>query len=91
MVSVGLEVDGPEAVVRIADGGIGIGAEDLPRIFDRFYRGSVARTRQPGGAGLGLAVAKWIVESHPGTIACTSELARGTEVMVRLPAPASVQ
>jgi heavy metal sensor kinase len=77
--------EGEEACLRVADTGTGISPDDLPRIFDRFFRADKARTADSGGAGLGLAIAKWIVDAHGGRIACTSTAGRGTEVLVRLP------
>jgi two-component system OmpR family sensor kinase len=74
------------ACLEVADTGIGIAPEDLPRIFDRFYRADRARAREAGGAGLGLAVARWVVDSHGGEITCASEIGRGTRFVVRLPA-----
>lgn len=74
------------AELRVQDTGIGIGADDLPRIFDRFYRSEAARVREPGGAGLGLALVRWIVEAHAGSIQCASEPERRTVMTVRLPA-----
>jgi len=73
------------ARLTVADSGVGIAPEDLPRVFDRFYRADPARARNPGGAGLGLAVAKAVAESHGGTIGCTSEPGRGTRVEVVVP------
>lgn len=77
--------DGNEACLRVSDTGNGISADDLPRVFDRFYRADKARTAHAGGAGLGLAIAKWIVEAHGGRIACRSTLGQGTEILVHLP------
>ena len=74
------------ACVQVTDTGIGIPPEDLPRVFDRFYRADRARAREAGGAGLGLAVAKWVVDSHGGEITCSSEVGCGTQFVVRLPA-----
>jgi heavy metal sensor kinase len=84
-VSVELWPEGNEACLRVRDTGTGIAPDDLPRIFDRFYRADKARTAHAGGAGLGLAIAKWIVEAHGGRIACQSSAGHGTEVLVRLP------
>jgi two-component system, OmpR family, sensor kinase len=75
----------PSACLRVADTGIGITPEDLPHVFERFYRADKARAREAGGAGLGLAVTRWIVESHGGQITCTSEAGQGTTFLVRLP------
>jgi signal transduction histidine kinase len=77
--------EGSDACLRVRDTGTGIGADDLPHIFDRFYRADKARTTHSGGAGLGLAIAKWIVDAHGGKIACQSTAGHGTEVLVRLP------
>jgi signal transduction histidine kinase len=85
LVSVALQHEGSDVVLTVRDDGIGIGPEDLPRIFDRFYRADPARTREPAGAGLGLAIAQWIVTAHGGSISCTSELGRYTAFVVRLP------
>lgn len=73
------------AVLRVSDTGIGIAAEDIPRIFEPFYRSAAARRHDPEGTGLGLAIARSIVERHGGRIDVHSEIARGTTVTVRLP------
>lgn len=71
--------------INVIDDGEGIAPEDLPQIFARFYRGEKSRSRATGGAGLGLAIARGIVEAHGGTIAISSELGRGTTVTFTLP------
>ncbi|HEX7235700.1 MAG TPA: ATP-binding protein [Gammaproteobacteria bacterium] len=77
--------NGAHALGVVTDTGIGIPADDLPHVFDRFYRVDRARSRELGGAGLGLAIARWIVESHGGEIGVASELERGSRFEVRLP------
>ena len=72
-------------LVEIIDSGSGIPAEDLPHIFERFYRGEKSRSRASGGAGLGLAIARGIVEAHGGEIGASSEPGSGTRLFFTLP------
>lgn len=84
-VTVTLQRHEQEIVLTIRDTGIGIGAAELARVFDRFYRAEGARGLNPDGAGLGLSIARWIVHEHGGTIALISTPAQGTVAAVRLP------
>jgi signal transduction histidine kinase len=77
--------DGTQAEFAIEDDGEGIAAQDLPHVFDRFYRGDPSRSRNTGGTGLGLAICKAITSRWQGTIDIASNLGAGTRVMVRFP------
>ena len=81
-----VEVTLRDGVLAISDTGAGIPEEDRPRVFERFYRADKARSRNAGGAGLGLAITKWIVENHGGTISFDSRAGEGTTFRVRFPA-----
>jgi two-component system, OmpR family, phosphate regulon sensor histidine kinase PhoR len=72
-------------VVRVTDTGMGIPRDDIPRLFTRFFRAGNAHTAAMPGAGLGLSIAKGIVDAHDGEIEVTSALGRGTTVTVALP------
>lgn len=80
------EGTGERVEVEVSDTGIGIPADDLAHVFERFYRADPARGRDPGGTGLGLAIAYWIVEQLEGEIALESRPGSGTSVTVRLAA-----
>lgn len=76
---------GRETVLEVRDTGSGIDPEDLPHLFERFWRGDRSRARTTGGAGLGLSICKAIVDSCGGTIAVASRLGEGTRVTVKMP------
>lgn len=84
-VDVRVERDGSHGVLRVTDTGTGIAAEHLPRIFDRFYRVDTARSRQAGGTGLGLTIAKMLIDAHHGELSLASTQGQGTQVTMRLP------
>jgi signal transduction histidine kinase len=71
--------------IRVTDTGIGIGEDDLPRVFERFYRVDSSRSRATGGAGIGLSIAKAIVDAHGGTISAVSEPGKGSDFRITLP------
>lgn len=74
-----------EAAIEVIDSGIGIPARDLPHVFERFYRSDRARRAYPGGSGLGLSIARWIVEAHKGRVEVESQPDHGATFRVRLP------
>ncbi|WP_180956510.1 sensor histidine kinase [Bacillus canaveralius] len=81
-VFVSLETANDQATIKIKDTGIGIEKEELPFIFERFYRTPSARKHTPDGTGLGLAIAKWIVDEHNGSLVLTSQSGEGSEFIV---------
>jgi len=78
-------VDGAWLVFSVRDTGEGISAEELPHVFDRFYRSEKSRSRAGGGSGLGLAIARGIAEAHGGTLTADSVLGKGSTFYLRLP------
>jgi heavy metal sensor kinase len=75
----------PSAVVEVRDTGMGISADDLQHVFERFYRAAKDRSRNTGGAGLGLSIARWIAEKHGGEVWAESNPEMGSVFRVRLP------
>jgi signal transduction histidine kinase len=85
-VELSVSLSGPsEFQIIVSDNGIGIPAESLPLIFNRFYRVDKSRSRSSGGSGLGLSIVKAIAESHRGTVEVNSTPAAGTKFTVKLP------
>ncbi len=76
---------GEEVYLHVKDTGIGISKEDLPHLFERFYRSDESRTRQTGGHGLGLAIGKVIIIGHQGRIRVKSKIGKGSEFIIVLP------
>jgi len=79
-------IDGNDAVLTVRDDGVGIPADALPHVFERFYRADKARARGAAGAGLGLSIVQAICRAHRGSVSVSSVEGRGTTVEVRLPA-----
>lgn len=84
-ISVSLKLTDQNAQLVIADTGVGISEQDLPRIFDKFFRAESSRAAASGGSGLGLVIVKNVVEAHRGSIKVDSELNVGTKVIVSFP------
>ncbi len=87
IVVVSATLTGSQIAISIRDNGIGISKEELPNIFERFYRTEKAREVNHEGTGLGLAISKWIAELHRGSIAVISKESQGTTFIVTLPLP----
>ncbi|WP_376794059.1 sensor histidine kinase [Thermogemmatispora sp.] len=85
VVTLALSVSGGEALLSVNDTGIGIAPEDLPFIFERFYRADRVRSREPGGSGLGLAIVRSIVQAHGGSVDVESRPGQGSTFTIRLP------
>ncbi len=87
-VEVSLRVEGPDVLIDVKDHGAGIPAADLESLFIPFFRADRSRSRETGGFGLGLALARRIVEAHKGTLTVTSTLGSGSTFTIRVPAAA---
>jgi two-component system, OmpR family, phosphate regulon sensor histidine kinase PhoR len=83
-VDISVAASGSEAMVSVTDTGVGIPPEDLPRIFERFYRVDKERSREAGGTGLGLAIVKHIIEAHDSTVGVESNPGSGSVFSFRL-------
>jgi two-component system phosphate regulon sensor histidine kinase PhoR len=86
-VTISGERNGSTVTVTVSDDGPRIDPAHLPRLFERFYRVDPGRSRQHGGAGLGLSIVKHLVESMDGTIEVRSEIGKGARFVITLPAP----
>ena len=84
-VALGVEAHGALACLTVRDTGIGIAKEDAAHIFERFYRADPARSRAAGGSGLGLSIARWVIEAHGGSIKVESQVGQGSTFTVTLP------
>ncbi len=84
-VTVRSHLDGGDLVIEVADAGTGIAADDLPHVFDRFWRADKSRNRATGGSGLGLAIVRNLAEAHGGSVTATSRLGHGSTFTLRLP------
>jgi two-component system phosphate regulon sensor histidine kinase PhoR len=84
-IRLGAERRGSEIALSVSDNGIGISSEDVPRIFERFYRADKARSRELGGTGLGLSIVKHIAQLHGGSVEAESQLGKGATIRVSLP------
>jgi two-component system phosphate regulon sensor histidine kinase PhoR len=80
--------EGGQTCLEVEDTGIGIPEQDLPRIFERFYRVDKARARELGGTGLGLSIVKHLAQAMHGSVGAASRVGEGTTFSVRLPRPA---
>lgn len=84
-IAVAARADQTEAIIEVSDNGIGIPAEDLPRVFERFYRVDRSRSRAMGGTGLGLSIVKHVAQVHGGSVDIVSSLGHGSAFTLRLP------
>jgi len=84
-VEIGVGSKNGNAVLEVSDTGVGIPSEAMPHVFERFYRVDMARSRQMGGAGLGLSIVKSICTAHKGRVSVESTEGKGTRFTVELP------
>ena len=84
-VVIAVDEDEASSIITVSDTGIGISEEDLPYVFERFYRADKSRNRMTGGSGIGLTIAKAIVDAHKGSISVASKFNEGTVFTVELP------
>ena len=84
-VKLSAQADGQSVIIQVSDTGIGLSPEDLPYVFERFFRVDKSRSREQGGSGLGLAIVKKIVEDHGGTILAESVTGEGSTFRISLP------
>ncbi|WP_246804908.1 sensor histidine kinase [Mesorhizobium mediterraneum] len=84
-VNLTMTVTDRHAEIAIRDKGLGISAEEIPKVFERFYRGRGPKASRQPGSGLGLSIAKWLIEKHQGEISLMSEVGSFTEVCIRIP------
>ncbi|MFI5380879.1 MAG: ATP-binding protein [Tepidisphaerales bacterium] len=89
-IAVSLRESAGNAVIEVSDNGIGIPKDDLPRIFERFYRVDRSRSREMGGTGLGLSIVKHIAQSHGGCVEVASEPGQGSTFRLKIPIPQAV-
>lgn len=90
-ISISLQVDAETARIEVADDGPGMPSDDAARVFERFYRSDLSRTRARGGSGLGLSIAEGIVRAHGGTIAVATAPGEGSRFTVILPLALAAQ
>jgi two-component system phosphate regulon sensor histidine kinase PhoR len=90
-VTVSAERHNGSVEISVADTGVGISPEHLPRLFERFYRVDTARSRDDGGTGIGLAIARSVVEAHGGHLEARSELGKGSVFTFDLPVAAAAK
>ena len=84
-IAISLEKDGVHCICKVEDDGQGIAEDDLPRVFERFYRVDKGRSRERGGTGLGLSIVREVVEAHGGTVRVQSQKGSGSAFLVSLP------